>query len=196
MSELLSSALNRVLLALNRARPALNRVLLALTAFWHILVDARFAATVVEVMADAETGSSDTPGGEPARLRKAEPNSGLQLLGLLQQQGRFIDFLEEDVGAYSDAEVGAAARVVHEGCKKTLMQHFSIESVRAEAEGARVTIPAGFDSSAVRLTGNLVGQAPFTGNLTHRGWRVTEVRLPQVASGHDLAIVAPAEVEL
>ena len=59
-----------------------------------------------------------------------------------------------------------------------------------------MTIPAGFDSSAVRLTGNLVGQAPFTGSLTHRGWRVTEVRLPQVASGHELAIVAPAEVEL
>jgi hypothetical protein len=182
MSELLSSAL--------------NRVLLALTAFWHILVDARFAGKVVELLADFETGSPDTPGGEPARLRKSEPNSGLQLLGLLQQQGRFIDFLEEDVGAYSDAEVGAAARVVHEGCKKTLMQHFRIEAVRTEAEGARVTIPAGFDSSAVRLTGNLVGQAPFTGSLTHRGWRVTEIRLPQVAAGHDLAIVAPAEVEL
>jgi hypothetical protein len=182
MSELLSSAL--------------NRVVLALTAFWHILVDARFATKVVELLADFETGSPDTPGGKPARLRKAEPNSGLQLLGLLQQQGRFIDFLEEDVGAYSDAEVGAAARVVHEGCKKTLMQHFRIEAVRTEVEGARVTIPEGFDSSAVRLTGNLVGQAPFTGNLTHRGWRVTDVRLPQVASGHDLAIVAPAEVEL
>jgi hypothetical protein len=129
-------------------------------------------------------------------LRAAEPNAALQLLGLLQQEGRFIDFLEEDVALYSDAEVGAAARIVHEGCKRTLRQHFTIEAVRDEAEGVRVTLAEGFDSGAVRLTGNVVGQPPFTGSLTHRGWRVTEVKLPKVAAGHDLTVVAPAEVEL
>jgi hypothetical protein len=129
-------------------------------------------------------------------LQAAEPNAALQLLGLLQQEGRFVDFLQEDVAAYSDAEVGAATRVVHEGCKRVLKQHFAIEAVRPEAEGTRLTLPAGFDASAVRVTGNVVGQAPFTGSLTHRGWRVTDVRLPRVAAGHDLAVLAPAEVEL
>jgi hypothetical protein len=85
---------------------------------------------------------------------------------------------------------------VHEGCKKTLRQHFAVEAVRTEPEGTRVTLPEGFDSSAVRLTGNVVGQPPFAGSLTHRGWRVTEIRLPKVAAGHDLAILAPAEVDL
>jgi hypothetical protein len=48
----------------------------------------------------------------------------------------------------------------------------------------------------VRLVGNLVGEPPFSGTLTHRGWRVRELRLPKIASGHDTHIVASAEVEL
>ena len=176
---------------------AFSRLVLALATFWRILVDARLAAQVatLRVGGPASPAPDDQSRSAP-RLREAEPNAGLQLLGLLQQEGRLIDFLEEDVAAYTDAEVGAAARVVHEGCKKTLRQHFAIEAVRTESEGTRVTLEEGFDASKVRLTGNLVGQAPFTGSLTHRGWQVTEIRLPQVATGHDLSIVAPAEVEL
>jgi len=173
-----------------------SRLILALATFRRILVDVRFAGRVAALRAGGSTAGSDAPDPKVPRLRAAEPNAGLQLLGLLQKEGRLIDFLEEDVGAYSDAEVGAAARVVHEGCKKTLGQHFTIEAVRAESEGTRVKLAEGFDASAVRLTGNVVGQAPFTGNLAHRGWRVTETRLPQVAAGHDLTILAPAEVEL
>jgi len=173
-----------------------SRLILALATCRRILVDAHFAGQVAAFRAGGSATTPDAPGPEVPRLRAAEPNAGLQILGLLQQEGRFIDFLEEDVGTYSDAEVGAAARVLHEGCKKTLGQHFTIEAVRAEAEGTRVTLVEGFDASMVRLTGHVVGQAPFTGNLVHRGWRVTETKLPQIAAGHDLTILAPAEVEL
>lgn len=174
----------------------LSRFFLALATFWRILLDTRFASEVAEMRAHGPAARRDTGTPETPRLRDAEPNAALQLLGLLQQEGRFVDFIEEDVGTYSDAEVGAAARVVHEGCKKTLRQHFDFVAVRSEAEGTRVTLPEGFDSSAVRLTGNVIGQPPFTGSLAHRGWRVVELRLPQVAAGHDLAVLAPAEVEL
>jgi len=173
-----------------------SRLFLALTTFWRILVDARFAAAAEVLPADARAAPPGSSIPEAARLRVAEPNAALQLLGLLQQEGRFIDFLEEDVGAYSDEEVGVAARIVHEGCRKTLRQHFEIVAVRAESEGTPVTLADGFDPSAVRLTGNVVGSPPYTGGLTHKGWRVTELRLPKVAAGHDLTILAPAEVEL
>jgi hypothetical protein len=173
-----------------------SRLFLALATFWRILVDARFAAAVETLPADASAASNGSLIPETVRLRDAEPNAALQLLGLLQQEGRLIDFLEEEVGAYSDEEVGAAARVVHEGCKKTLKRHFEIVAVRAESEGTRVTLAEGFDPSAVRLTGNVVGSPPYTGGLTHKGWRVTELKLPKVAAGHDLTILAPAEVEL
>ena len=129
-------------------------------------------------------------------LKEATPDAALQLLGLLQREARLIDFVQEDLTGHADADVGAAARLVHEGCRKVLAAHFTLAPVRTEEEGRRITLPAGFDASAVRLTGNVVGQAPFTGTLSHRGWRVTEVRLPQRAEHHDAAIVAQAEVEL
>ena len=132
----------------------------------------------------------------PATPKEADTTAALQLLSLLQREARLVDFVQEDIAAYSDAEIGAAARVVHEGCRKVLREHVSLAPVRAESEGSRLTLPAGFDAAAVRLTGNVVGQAPFTGTLAHRGWRATEVRLPQLAEGHDARIVAQAEVEL
>lgn len=132
---------------------------------------------------------------QPA-LRTNSPDAALQLLSLLQQEARFVDFLNEDLKGFSDAEIGAVARVVHEGGNKTLKQYFKLEPVRAEDEESRVTLPAGFNASEVRVTGNVVGQPPFTGTLVHRGWRVTEVSLPKLADGHDARVIVPAEVEL
>ena len=151
------------------------RLFMAFAVFWRIIIDPVFAGAVRRLRRGEQAGAAEDVAEAPRpRLAEAEPNAALQLLGLLQQEGRFIDFLQEDVAAYSDAEVGAAARVVHEGCRKTLTEHLSIEPVRSEAEGTRVTLEAGFDSSAVRLTGKVVGEAPFTGSLTHRGWRVAD----------------------
>jgi len=85
---------------------------------------------------------------------------------------------------------------VHEGCRKVLREHFTIAPVRAEAEGSRISLDAGFDAGAIRLTGNVVGSAPFKGSVSHRGWRATEVRLPKLAASHDVTVLAQAEVEL
>lgn len=136
--------------------------------------------------------------GPPAAsgLRATSPDAALQLLALLQQEARFIDFIQEDLIGFSDAEVGAAARVVHEGGKKVLQDYFTLAAVRDEQEESRITVAEGFDATAVRLTGNVVGQAPFTGTLVHRGWKVTDLRLPKLAEGHDAHIIAPAEIEL
>ncbi len=172
------------------------RLLIAIDLFRRVLGDPRFAAEAARLRARWPTAEAAASGAERPALREPEPNAALQLLGLLQQDGRFIDFLEEEVATYADSEVGAAARVVHEGCRKALRQHFTIASVRREPEGTRLTLAEGFDASAVRLTGKVLGQPPFSGSLTHKGWRVTAVRLPKVASGHDLSILAPAEVEL
>ena len=133
---------------------------------------------------------------QPVILKEATPDAALQLLGALQQEARFIDFIEEDIAAHSDADIGAVVRVVHEGCHKVLHEHFDLETVRNEAENTRLKVPAGFNPGEIRLTGNIVGEAPFSGMLIHRGWRVSDVRLPKIADGHDVSIIAPAEVEL
>ncbi|WP_322048419.1 DUF2760 domain-containing protein [Paraburkholderia sp. J67] len=129
-------------------------------------------------------------------IEEASPQSALQLLGLLQRNARLVDFVEEDIKNYSDADIGAAARLVHEGCRTTLREHFTIRPVRTEAEGSRVTIAQGFDATAIRLTGNVVGSAPYNGTISHRGWRVEDVKLPKLVKTHDAKVIAPAEVEL
>ncbi len=185
----------------------LGRITLAVSAFFRILGDGEFAAAVLRVRdggASAPTTvSTPTPAPSPApkaapapTLKEASPDAALQLLGLLQRDARFIDFVEEDIKRFSDADIGAAARLVHEGCRATLREHFTIRPVRDEAEGSRVTLQEGFDASAIRLTGNVVGKAPFVGSISHRGWRVTEVRLPKLAESHNAKVIAPAEVEL
>jgi len=136
------------------------------------------------------------PAPEPVILKEATPDAALQLLSLLQKEARFIDFIKEDVTSYSDADIGVAARVVHEGCNKALNGHFSLAAIRNEQEGSKVTLPQGFDAGTVRLTGNITGAAPFTGTLIHKGWQVTKINLPKLTQGHDATIIAAAEVEL
>jgi len=138
----------------------------------------------------------NAPAPEPVILKESRPEAALQFLGLLQKEARFIDFIKEDITNYSDADVGVAARVVHEGCNKALNDHFTLASIRSEQEGVRITLPQGFDASLVRLTGNIVGSAPFTGTLVHKGWQVTEVRMAKLTQGHNANILAAAEVEL
>ena len=133
---------------------------------------------------------------DPVILKEYTPDAALQILGLLQKEARFIDFIKEDITNYSDADIGAAARVVHDGCYKTLHEHFNLTPIRTEQEGSNVTVPVGFDAAFIRLTGNIVGAAPFYGTLVHKGWQVTEVRLPKLTQGHNPNIVAAAEVEL
>lgn len=176
-----------------------SRIALAISAFFRTLSDPHFAARlqrIDEPMAAPTAAPTPAPTAAPVILREATPDAALQLLSLLQREARLIDFTQENLTGYADADIGAAARVVHEGCAKVLREHFTIEPVRSEAEGARVTLEAGFDAAAVRLTGNVVGQAPFKGSLSHRGWRATSVRLPKLAEAHDAKVLAPAEVEL
>ena len=196
----------------------LNRMAIAIGSFFAILANARLAGDIHRLRT-GEPLAADMPPSEvrvevpvekiietrievpvekivERRVEVATDTAALQLLGLLQREARFVDFIQEDVAPYSDAEIGAAARVVHGGCRKLLAEHFTLAPVRAEAEGSRVTLAAGFDAAAVRLTGNVVGQAPFTGTLSHRGWQVTQVRLPQLTDARAAAIIAQAEVEL
>lgn len=176
-----------------------RRLAIAFAVFRRAGSDPQFAGEVAQQLRGevaASTAETRQEQGKPERLEEASPASALQLLGLLQQEGRFVDFIEEDVSAFSDAQVGAAVRVVHEGCRKALNEHLTIEAIRPEQESSRVTLEAGFDASAIRLTGNLVGQPPFSGTLVHRGWRVTGVKLPKLAKGHNMEVLAPAEVEL
>jgi hypothetical protein len=122
----------------------------------------------------------------------------VSFLAMLQARGRLVDFLMDDINTYDDAQVGAAARVVHAGCKAALLEHFRISPVRAESEGSTVQVAAGYPPDEYRLVGKISGPAPFSGVLVHHGWKTDAVNLPRVlrSSTNRLPAIAPAEVEL
>ncbi|MCC7536642.1 MAG: DUF2760 domain-containing protein [Deltaproteobacteria bacterium] len=196
--------------------PFFTRLVLAYVIFFKVLFDGVFAyrarglrdgtlrlapppKTAAE-MKDLASTKLERPSlprqaSEPPPARP--PTDGaLVLLSLLQREGRFIDFLQEDVSGFGDAEIGAAARVVHDGCKKALDEHVKLVAVRSEDEGATVTLDAGYDAAAITLAGNVGGKPPFKGTLKHKGWRAKSIELPKVAPTHDAHVLAPAEIEV
>ena len=167
-----------------------RRVGLALRSCNRTLRDPEFAGKVELLLAPAASRAASAPG--PVRPSGVP----LRMLALLQREGRLLDFLLEDIQAYPDAQIGAAVRDIHRQCHAALKEHLVLEPVVAKEEGSNVEIPAGFDPSAVRLTGNVTGQPPFHGTLQHHGWRVTEIKLAAPPEGQDELVLMPAEVEL
>jgi hypothetical protein len=135
----------------------------------------------------------------PAPAPPAENQAESEIVAffaLLQEKGRLVDFLMEDLASYEDAEIGAAARVVHEGCKQVLQEHFKIHPIADAEEGSQITVPAGFAADEYRLVGKLSSDPPFTGKLVHKGWKTDTVKLPRLLDVRRLPAIAPAEVEL
>lgn len=120
----------------------------------------------------------------------------VQMLAVLQRDGRLIDFLAENISAYPDAQLGAAVRTIHETCRKALDHYVKLEPILNSEEDQPVTVQAGFDPAAIKLIGNVAGELPIRGVLRHKGWRVKEVNLPPLPQGAGRTVVAPAEVEL
>jgi Domain of unknown function (DUF2760) len=145
----------------------------------------------------AYTTEAANPRPPEAVTHRAEAEM-VSFLGTLQERGRLVDFLMEDITTFNDAQVGAAARVVHDGCRAALQEYFGIRSVREESEGSAVTVPSGYQADEYRLIGNIRGAGPFTGTLVHRGWKADSVRLPRLVRVETdrLPTIAPAEVEL
>jgi hypothetical protein len=187
--------------------PFLTRLWFAYVVFFRVLFNGEYAAQLhsPKALPEAKPEPKLPPKAEPKaepKPAKAEPakppshDAALQLLALLQREGRFVDFLEEDVASFADADIGAAARVVHAGCRKALREHVKLEPVRTEEEGARVTLEGPLDAGAVKLTGNVQGKGPYSGTLRHRGWKAADITMPTAVEGHDARILAQAEVEL
>jgi hypothetical protein len=141
---------------------------------------------------------------EPVQLPVTEPPESkadadvVNLLSIFQEKGRLVDFLMDDITGYSDAQVGAAGRVLHEGCRAALLEHFGIRRIREEGEGSKVTVPPQYAPDDYRLVGRISGEPPFTGTLVHHGWRAEWVKLPRLVttSADRLPAIAPAEVEV
>lgn len=191
------------------------RLFFAWAAFFRILFDGAFAARATAVrdgMPALPASRSEPP--EPVRKSIDPPvkkvkqidevavrevgrrDGALWLLGHLQREGRFVDFLQQDVTSFKDQEVGEAARVVHAGCKRALASVLEVKAIREEEEGQAVKLEEGYDKAANKLTGDVKGAAPYAGTLRHKGWRAEGTKLPTPTKGDEPTILCPAEIEL
>ena len=144
--------------------------------------DAAFAAKVEQLFVPLPPPK---PSGEAVKL-----------LGILQREARLLDFLMENITAYTDDQIGASVRDIHAKAQATVKKHVVLAPVLPQEEGTQVTILAGFDPSSVKLVGNVAGQPPFKGTLQHSGWRAQSIDLPKVPDGQDELVLMPAEVEI
>lgn len=133
---------------------------------------------------------------EKVAKEKREDRSHLRLLGILQSSSRLIDFFQEDISQYNDAQVGAAVRTIHAETKKILEEMVTIRPVMDVEEGAKIEVPAGYDPSKIKVVGNVVGQGPYKGVLVHPGWQAHKITLPKAVEEQNAEILSPAEVEV
>ena len=137
-----------------------------------------------------------TAGLAPSAPVEDRGDRAIQLLALLQRDGRLVDFLLEDLTPYTDAQVSAAVRDVHANCRRAIDRYLPLEPILADDEGMTTALSAPVDPSMVKLVGNVRNQASYRGTVRHRGWRVGRVALPPLAPADARFVVAPAEVEI
>jgi hypothetical protein len=171
----------------------MHRIYLAFLCFFRVLFGKALPEELAPKPALPPAPKAEAP-KLPAPKKDATPGA-LQLLGMFQREGRLVDFLNEPIDTYEDADIGAAVRDIHKGCRKVLLEHFGVEPVLEGDENESITVDDNFDPARIRLTGN-VGKPPFKGVLRHHGWKAAKISLPVVTDGIDASIVAPAEVEL
>ncbi len=132
-------------------------------------------------------------------IQQPKANDGaLQMLHLLQRDSRLIDFFMEDIGSYSDDQIGAAVRTLHAECKASLARHLTLSPVIDGVEGTYQKLDSSQvpDPNRIKLIGNVPANGKVVGGtLRHRGWIAMSVNLPPLGK-QDPTIVAPAELEV
>ena len=182
-----------------------ERLAFAFRCFFSILLHADIPLDILHKLvkpAGAAPPAATAAVPSVSRLKEVEPppseafDRAIQMLALLQRDGRLVDFLAENISAYPDAQIGAAVRTIHDNCRQVLDRYVKLEPILNSEEDQPVMVPAGFDLDAIKLIGNVTGELPLRGVLRHKGWRVKEVNLPPLPQGAGRMVVAPAEVEL
>ena len=182
-----------------------ERLAFAFRCFFSILFQAEIPFDIAQKLvkpAGATPQPTTVAVPSVSRLKEvAQPpaegfDRAVQMLGLLQRDGRLVDFLAENISDYPDAQIGAAVRTIHDNCRQVLDRYVKLEPILDSEEDQPVTVPAGYDLSAIKLIGNVTGELPLRGVLRHKGWRVKEANLPPLPPGAARTVVAPAEVEL
>jgi Domain of unknown function (DUF2760) len=180
----------------------LNRIFLAFRCFFNILFHGALSPETLSAM---HLARRDAPASKPAPSPAAAAapvapaaktsDGALQILGILQRDSRLIDFLMEDIASYSDDQIGAAVRELHDQCRDSIGRYLTLQPVIDGVEGTFAKTPSA-DPNLVKFVGNVPAKPPAGGILRHKGWRAAKVDLPPLAGKQDASVIAPAEIEI
>ena len=178
----------------------MNRILLAFRCFFNLLFSGELSSETLSALKLTRRGAASAPSARPSAAAPMPPpvrssDGALQMLGILQRDSRLVDFLMEDIAGYSDDQVGAAVRELHDQCRDSIARYITLAPVIDGVEGTYAKAP-GQDASLVKFVGNVPAQPPPGGTLRHKGWRASKVDLPALASKQDATVIAPAEIEI
>jgi hypothetical protein len=173
----------------------LSRIFLAFRCFFHILFHGDLSETAITELGLTRRGRTAAPApAAPVPAARTE-DGALQILGILQRDSRLVDFLMEDIAAYSDDQVGAAVRELHDQCRDSMGRYLTLQPVIDGVEGTYAKAPSS-DANVVKFVGNVPARPPAGGVLRHKGWRAVKVDLPALAPKQDASVIAPAEIEI
>jgi Domain of unknown function (DUF2760) len=175
----------------------LSRIVLAFRSFFAIVFSGKLPVEVAQELGlSAQKKEQPAPKPAPA-VRAPQPSDGaLQMLGILQRDARLIDFLMEDISGYSDDQVGAAVRDLHQQCRDSLTRYLRLAPVIDAVEGSPTKLDTN-DPAVVKLLGNVPASGKASsGVLRHRGWRAEKIDLPPLVPNTNASVIAPAEVEI
>ena len=174
----------------------MNRILLAFRCFFNLLFSGELSGESLQALNLQRRGASPAP--SKATAAAAPPvarisDGALQMLSIMQRDSRLVDFLQEDIASYSDDQVGAAVRELHDQCRDSIARYVTLAPVIDGVEGTYAKTP-GQDASLVKFVGNVPAQPPTGGTLRHKGWRAVKVDLPALPAKQDATVIAPAEI--
>ncbi len=170
----------------------MSRIVSAFKSFFVIL----FQGELPEDVAREFGYSKPQPVKPPPPPQATAADGALQILGILQRDGRLVDFLMEDLRAADDEQIGAVARSLQEQCHAALQRHVQLVPVIDGVENSFTKLATN-DPTTVKLLGNVPASGKAAGGvLRHKGWRAEKVDLPTIKPGPQTLIVAPAEIEI
>ena len=177
----------------------MNRIFLAFRCFFNLLFGGELSDDTLRdlKLSRRETATRATApvASAPAAPAVKTSDGALQVLAILQRDSRLIDFLMEDISGYSDDQIGAAVRELHDQCRDSVKRYVTLQPVVDGVEGTYAKTPAA-DPNLVKFVGNVPAKPPAGGTLRHKGWRAAKVDLPAISGKQDVSIIAPAEIEI
>ncbi len=172
----------------------MSRISDAFSSFFSILFSGQLSEEVARNYGYAKAAAvKPAPAPAPPKPQAGPSDGAVQILAILQRDARLVDFLMEDISAYSDDQVGAAVRDVQAQSKQSIERYLKLQPVIDGVEGD-YTKTEGQPAAAIKLVGNVPpsGKAPG-GLLRHKGWKAQKIDLPAALPG---GILAPAEIEI